>query len=252
MKIYALEITSECNLKCSYCPQPTMQRAKEHMPMDLYRQALKYPFWFDIVIAHLFGEAFLHPDLNDMTKLAYDKNLSFGFSSNMRDFDLLLFQQLLASGLSWMVISYHIPEAKQWFDKLTQLYPDFPIINSALESKHDWSGQVDKDKKGNIKKNVQKMQPDKQTDCIFHKYNLVTISAQGDIYACCLDAEGLSSQGSLLDYTPEEFAQMDNNIWFDLCHNCPLRHSDTELITQFEQQKLYKQQISQYHQLRLS
>lgn len=246
MKIYALEVTSQCSLNCSYCPQPTMQRNKEHMPLAMFEQALDYPFWFDIVIGHLFGEAFLHPDLDKMTLLAHSRDLAFGFSSNMRDFDIDYFNQLKAMGLSWLVVSYHIPEAKKWHQYLTEHYPEFPIISSELEQKHNWAGQIDINKKANIKKKVFDNQPEEQTDCIFHKYNLVTVSAQGDIYACCLDAEGLSNQGSLFDYSPEEFAQMENNIWFDLCNACPLRTPDPELHNLREQQKMYSEQIKRY------
>lgn len=249
MKIYALEVTSQCSLNCSYCPQPTMQRNKEHMPLEMFERALDYPFWFDILIGHLFGEAFLHPDLKEMTVKASTRNLAFGFSSNMRDFDINFFDELIVSGLSWLVVSYHIPEAKQWQQYITEHYPEFPLITSELEQKHNWAGQVDKDKKGNVKKEVFEVQPRESTDCIFHKFNLVTISAQGDIYACCLDAEGLSNQGSLFDYSPEEFAQMKNDIWFELCNSCPLRNNETALHMVEEQQKKYARQIAHYQAL---
>jgi len=246
MKIYALEATSECNLNCSYCPQPTMQRKKEHLPLAMYERALDYPFWFDIVIGHLFGEAFLHPDLEKMTELAHNKNLAFGFSTNMRDFDLNYFLKLKEKGLSWLVVSYHIPEAQKWYDYLKEHYPEFPIITSDLEQMHDWAGQIDKDKKGNVKKNVFGTETIAQNDCIFHKYNLVTVSAQGDIYACCLDAEGVSSQGSLFNYSPEEFAQMKNDIYFDLCSSCPLTDTEPALHNIEQQQKSYAEQIAIY------
>ncbi|MFK5986538.1 MAG: radical SAM protein [Pseudomonadota bacterium] len=246
MKIYALEVTSQCNLKCSYCPQPTMQRKKEHLSLEMFKQSLNYPFWHDILIGHLFGEAFLHPDLEEMCQLALSKDLAFGFSTNMRDFDLDYFIKLKELGLSWLVISYHIPEAKKWYQRLSKDYPDFPIITSDLEQRHDWAGQVDKDKKGNIKKNVFDTKPAAKNDCIFHKYNLVTISAQGDIYACCLDAEGLSNQGSLFDYNPEEFASKKNDIYFDLCNSCPLTNPAPILEEIDEQQRLYAEQIKNY------
>lgn len=252
MKIYALEVTSQCNLNCSYCPQPNMKREKQHINMKLYEQCLNYPFWHDIIIGHLFGEAFLHPQLEKIVQLSREKKLSFGFSSNMRDFDLDYFNKLLGLGLSWLVISYHIPEAKKWYEKLTQLYPDFPILSNALEKKHSWSGQVNSQKKANIKKNVLASNPEQHTDCIFHRYNLVSISSQGDIYACCLDAEGLSSQGSILDMSVQEFAQKENNIWFDLCHSCPLRYNETTLQQYDEQQKQYATQIAHYKQLQHS
>jgi len=246
MKIYALEITSECNLNCSYCPQPTMERKKEHMPLEMYQKALSYPFWYDMLVAHLFGEAFLHPELEKIVSYAHDKDLAFGFSSNMRDFSLEYFNHLRKKGLSFLVISYHIPEAQKWYKYLTKHYPEFPLIANELEQKHDWAGQVDKNIKGNIKKQVADTKPSETSDCIFHKFDLVTISAQGDIYACCLDAEGLSNQGSLFDYSPEEFSNMKNDIYFELCKLCPMTNKEQDLYHLEEQHSLYAEQISNY------
>lgn len=224
MQIYAIEVTSCCNLHCSYCPQPSMQRANEHIPLTLFEKALDYPFGMDVVVGHLFGEALLHPDLLKITQLCHERGLAFGFSTNTLLLNFVQLEQLIRAGLSWLVISFHTPQAKMWVATIQKTFPELPVFTSSLETKHDWAGQV----QSKLVKSFHN-----QGDCIFHAYNLVTITAQGDILACCLDASGKSRLGSLFDYSPQEFALLNNEVWFELCQQCPLRlvNPTTEYVT---------------------
>ena len=40
--IKQIEITTRCNLKCPYCPSPTMSRKKEDMSLPVYLRALEW------------------------------------------------------------------------------------------------------------------------------------------------------------------------------------------------------------------
>ena len=211
MKIYAVELTSECNIQCTYCPQPDMNRAKEHMPLSVFEKVLDYPMALNGVAGHLFGEAFLHPDLLEMTKMCKEKGLDFGFSTNTLLLDLNIMEQLIDAGLTWIVISYHVPKAGQIETMVKQAFPDLPVYNNILEAKHDWAGQVDYSTKNNVRQNVQQAQA-VEGDCIFHEYDFATVSAQGELYACCIDAEGVSSFGSLFEYSPEAIRELYNTF----------------------------------------
>jgi hypothetical protein len=191
-----------------------MSRGKEHISLSLFEKALDYPFGMNIVVGHLFGEALLHPELLKITQLCHKRGLAFGFSTNTLLLNLVQLEQLVAAGLSWLVISFHTPQAKMWVDTIQQAFPELPVFTSSLEMKHDWAGQV---RSKLVKSFIN------QGDCIFHAYHFATITAQGDILACCLDASGKSRLGSLFDYSPQEFALLTNEIWFELCQQCPLR-----------------------------
>jgi len=245
MEIYAIEITSECNIRCSYCPQPDMARKKEHMSLDMFERILDYPMLFDGVAGHLFGEAFLHPDLLEMTRLCDLKRIKFGFSTNTLGLDMAYLEKLIDAGLGWLVISYHIPQAPRIKDQIQKLFPNFPVFTNQLEVKHDWAAQVDANSKANVKKGVSPRRA-LEGDCVFHEFDLVTISAQGDIFACCVDAEGVSNMGSLFQYTPEEFAALGNDRWFSLCDNCHERNSKEGLQAHIEILKGMADRVESY------
>jgi hypothetical protein len=244
MQIYAIEITSCCNLQCSYCPQPSMSRIKEHMSINLFEKAIDYSFIMDIVVGHLFGEALLHPELLKITRMCHERGLAFGFSTNTLLLNLTQLEALIDAGLSWIVISFHTPQAKIWVNTIKQAFPNLPVFTSPLETKHDWCGQVGSNKVENFKNFAN------QGDCIFHTYNLASITAQGYILACWLDASAKSRLGNLLDYSPREFELLNNEKWFELCEYCHLRLTNptSEYVTLL---KLTKQ-IHQYRQRVLS
>lgn len=237
MQIYSIEITTCCNMRCSYCPQPSMLRTKEHMPLAVFEKILDYPIAMNVVVGHMLGEALLHPDLLKMTQLCQERGLAFGFSTNTLLLDLAELERLVAAGLSWLVISFHTPQAQKWVNAIKQAFPELPVITSLLEIKHDWAGQVNSKLAKNIKTSG---------DCIFHAYNYATITAQGDIFACCMDAEGKTSLGSLFDYSPEEFALLNNDIWSDLCDKCSMRTENP--ADEYAALEKISQQIHQYRQ----
>ncbi|HAI69045.1 MAG TPA: hypothetical protein DCM38_06355 [Gammaproteobacteria bacterium] len=238
MEIYAIELTSRCNLRCHYCPQPSMQRAKEDMPLEVFEKTLDYPFWKDVVAGHLFGEALLHPDLIDITRLCYERGLAFGFSTNAVLLEMDYLKKLIDAGLAWIMISFHIPRAKDWVEAIQKAFPKFPVLSSTLEIKHDWAGQVTSRRVVNYAN---------LGDCIFHTYNLVSISAQGEILPCCIDVEARHSMGSLFDLSPEAFVAKENKVWFDLCAQCHMRDNPENLDALYAAYQGMGQKIHHYY-----
>ncbi len=211
------------------------------MPLAVFEKVLDYPIGMEVVIGHMLGEAFLHPDLHKIVRLCQERGLAFGFSTNTLLLDLAELERLVDAGLSWLVISFHTPQAQVWVDAIKQAFPELPLITSQLEIKHDWAGQVHSKRAKNIQK---------PGDCIFHAYNFATITAQAEIFACCMDANGKSSLGSLFNYSPEEFALLNNDIWFDLCDQCPMRSEHVE--DEYVAIENLAKQIHQYRQKFLS
>ena len=228
LKIYQIEITSRCSLKCEYCPQPTMRRAKQDMPLRMFERALDYPFSFDVVIGHHFGEPLLHPEIVAMCRACFARGLAFGFSTNLnvpRHMEKIAL--LVENGLAWLKISFHNDIARRRAAEVTSAFPDLPVIVETLESKHSWADQVALPYRSNFN-----CQPG-VIDCEFHHFNQCVVSAQGRLLACCLDAEGHSDFGSLFDFTPEAFASARNKVLFDLCRHCPIVRPVAELQSSF-------------------
>jgi hypothetical protein len=226
MTIYQLELTSMCNLKCGYCPHKALRRPKEHMGIETVRRTLDFPFLWNVVCGHHFGEPLLHPHILDIARLCREKGLGFGFSTNAELLTPEFFERLLDAGLTWLKISFHSPAGKTHYRRIKSLFPDFMLLTSDLEVKHDWAGQVGG---GSLKRG----RP--SGDCVFHRYDLCAISAQGEILSCCMDAHGESAIGSLLDFTPGQFVSLENKIWTSLCDVCPMRRSDEELQNEYNE-----------------
>ena len=79
-KIY-LEITSVCNLKCSFCP-PT-KRQSEFMNIDTFRNILdQIKNYTDYIYLHVKGEPFLHPHIDELLDISYEKGFQVNITTN--------------------------------------------------------------------------------------------------------------------------------------------------------------------------
>ena len=90
MKVYQLEITNICNLKCSFCSMKHEWTKRENGFMDI--RLIDLIDWrdTDYVELQLLGEPTLHSQIDDIiTKLVYEKGVRVGFSSNLANVDII-------------------------------------------------------------------------------------------------------------------------------------------------------------------
>ena len=79
-KIY-IEITSVCNLKCSFCPQT--KRKSEFMNIDTFRNILdQIKNYTDYIYLHVKGEPFLHPHIDELLDISYEKGFQVNITTN--------------------------------------------------------------------------------------------------------------------------------------------------------------------------
>lgn len=111
--ILKIETTNICNLHCAYCyddrraPAPG-ERPYGRMTLDQFRYILdqvgEYLFKINL---YGFGEPFLFPETLDMIKLATERNIGVGVSSNLNHRDPDLPRQIVNSGLEVLIFSCH-------------------------------------------------------------------------------------------------------------------------------------------------
>lgn len=79
-KVY-IEITSVCNLACTFCP-PT-ERAKGFIKLDTFNQVLEQvkPHT-DYIYLHVKGEPLLHPKIDELLDAAHAKGLKVNITTN--------------------------------------------------------------------------------------------------------------------------------------------------------------------------
>src|SRR5262245_18876239 len=84
LRIYQAELSSYCNMKCSYCPHPSMQRAKGYMGSEVLAACLDAvkKSGGDCIVLHHFGEPLTHPHLADRLGQVAASGLGLQISTN--------------------------------------------------------------------------------------------------------------------------------------------------------------------------
>lgn len=80
-KKFYVEITSICNLACTFCPQT--QRAKGFIQVEDFEKRLEQikPFT-DYIYFHLKGEPLLHPKIDELLDLSQKHGFKVNLTSN--------------------------------------------------------------------------------------------------------------------------------------------------------------------------
>ena len=76
-------ITNQCNLKCSFCSRDA-QSISNHMSKDVIEYIIEEALEFsDLKVVNLSGgEPLLHPDLDNILKTIFDRNLEIRINTN--------------------------------------------------------------------------------------------------------------------------------------------------------------------------
>ncbi len=223
--IYNIELTNYCNLKCSYCPQPTMGRAKGHMSEVILALCLEHSLKRRIgsaLIINNFGEPLLHPELEARLRQIAAAGIDIEINSNG-----VLLEKKLPVLLSIpcrveLALSVHQwvqqgPDAyfaalKGWQERVAGTNVTIRQASNASEKMfffHAWS-----------KGAPQAWDP--SLYCEFLWDNRCTVLWNGDLASCCIDCDGESVFGSITDP-----AGMRSRPWRG-CETCDYRHAPPE------------------------
>jgi organic radical activating enzyme len=199
-RIYQLELSSFCNMSCSYCPHPTMVRPKGFMSEKVLMACINTAVRAGAthLVLHHFGEPLMHPELLDRLKLIADAGLSIQFSTNTILLEKVWNTLVLCDAPITVMIAFH-----KWVNEPVSVY------NSAIEhlvmkasgtnltivpaySYKNHTYEIHRWAKGDTDSwDV--------NQCPFVKYNLAVVLWNGDIAACCVDHEGKTVTYNILD-----------------------------------------------------
>ena len=104
-KIY-LEITSVCNLACSFCP-PTKREKQFISVEDFSRRLDQIKPYTDYIYLHVKGEPLLHPEIDQLLDLSYEKGFKVNITTNGTLIDKNKEKLLNKPGLRQMNLSLH-------------------------------------------------------------------------------------------------------------------------------------------------
>lgn len=215
--VHQLEITSRCNLACSYCPHPQLERQKADMTRDTFEAALELIRYTvrkgtqgEVSVTGL-GEGTLHPHFADWCGeirdvIGYERLLCF--STNGIELTDELCKELRRHKVG-IFISLHRPEKAAGAIELAKEYELLCDVNASfVTSAYDWAGQVKWYNSG------------PRIPCPYLNNGWAVVLQDGRLSTCCWDAHGLNIIGSV--WSDPENLELRS---FPLCDNC---HHTTE------------------------
>ena len=213
--VHQLELSSECNLRCKYCPHPHLERTKEHMQRDTFDAALDWIKYLEkqgtqneLALTGM-GEAIMHPDFKELA-LACRKVISGRITLSTNG---VAFTEEIAEACSLaaveVFVSAHRPEKAGLAIELAKSYGLIKDVNgAAMVSAFDWAGQV----------NWFTSAP--QVWCDYLRKGWCVILVNGDVTTCCIDAHGKHVFASVLEDTPQ-CSEFGLGVLCPSCHMKP-------------------------------
>jgi radical SAM family protein len=199
-RIYQVELTSHCNMKCSYCPHPVMKRKQGVMSAEVLgaciRRVQRQGAY--CLVLHHFGDPLLHPELRSRLLQVADAGLPILFSTNALLLDEHWDMLAAMTATVYIKISVHQwarrPES-EYFEALKTWRVRAKGTNIRIADAgnfdqgkyyfHNWTDGTD--------------EPWDASSCLFIRHNLGVVLWNGDIATCCADHEGETARLNILD-----------------------------------------------------
>lgn len=106
-----IELVSDCNLKCTYCPRHLVNELTGYMTLDLFKkiidEATAHPE--TTLVLHRRGESMLHPEFNDMLNYVSGKFKEVQMATNATVLRPEKYQSII-DGLDFLSFSLDTPE----------------------------------------------------------------------------------------------------------------------------------------------
>lgn len=190
-----IEVTSRCNLTCGYCIHPGMPRPKMDMTEDTWEAAKSWLRFFcqhgtqgELNLSGT-GEPTLHPELPRLcleSRAILGPSRALQFTTNGRGLTEALVKALVPSKPQVCVTAHHASIAGPAVALLMQYGLLRSVSCDPVQSPQNWAGQVNWP---SPKKPVQ--------TCGSLRDGRGFVSADGQIFPCCMDATGESAIGSV-------------------------------------------------------
>lgn len=106
-----VELVSDCNLKCTYCPRHFVNELTGYMDLELFKKIVDEatPYEDTIFVLHRRGESMLHPQFNEMLNYIAGKFKEVQMATNATKLTEDKFDAII-NGLDFLSFSLDTPE----------------------------------------------------------------------------------------------------------------------------------------------
>lgn len=210
-EIHQIELTSRCNLRCSYCINSKMERPRQDMSEETLESALRWLRFFvkqgtqnDVNLAGT-GESMMHPRFIEFVSRVRDaapgSRLLLATNGTWVTEDRAKQLAALRVGV-W--VSLHEPALAAEAVRLLKRYGALEGVSmDPAVNPNDWAGQVKWHK------------ADYRIPCTWQRRGMAFVASDGRLLTCCLDGRGASSLGRVC----EEPRVLETKPWA-LCASC--------------------------------
>lgn len=219
-RIY-IEITNVCNLNCPFCPQ--IKREKEFMNIENFTTIInKIKIYTNHIYLHIKGEPLMHPNLDEIIKIANKNNLNINITTNGRllkdKLDIMNNNKIRQINISLHSFNSleEIKDIVKLCDNIKNTYINFRLWND-LDNKEifdflnkHYNVKINRKNSRNNLNNHTFLSVDKKFD--WPNLNIPVISTKGtckalkdhigilvngDVVSCCLDNNGDNKLGNV-------------------------------------------------------
>ena len=212
-EIHEIELSSECNLACVYCPYPTMERAKAPMDWDTFQLTMNHVAYYvqkgtqgEVSLTGI-GEAMLHPQFVDAMFLVRSVIGARKMIISTNGIGLTREMAVhLRHAQVQVYVSLHRPEVAS--KALNNLYLEgcmFSYNKNFVDSSMNWAGQV----KWHVSAGAH--------ECQYLEKGWAVVRQNGSVDMCCMDALDAHPIGHVRDEPGTLLAQVT-----PLCAACHL------------------------------
>jgi MoaA/NifB/PqqE/SkfB family radical SAM enzyme len=192
----AIETSSACNRRCSYCPvasDPKKQEFIGDVVLDTFIYRLNELGWTGHVSLHFYNEPLLNPNIESIigrikTRVA---KCFVGFDTNGDRLSELQVEKLVAAGIDQIRVSRHLPYGGEWDDRVLPLAKKWPnLIHITEVDDRTWFNRG-----GLVEKLPGKNSMKGATSCSMPQF--LTVNIHGAVLLCCCDYYGTEVVGHI-------------------------------------------------------
>lgn len=220
--IHQIELTSRCNLRCSYCTHKDLGRLKADMTRATFHRAMRHVDYHvntkldqnELNLCGI-GESTLHPDLAYFVAEARDTvgpGVFLNFTTNGLEFTRKLAEQLVPFMSSHngfrpgVFVSAHVPlKAKPAIDIAAELGLLAGVSFDPTVAAIDWAGQIPN----------WKVTANSNRDCMWLREGKAIVFSDGSVSTCCMD----SAKDGVIGTVWDEPGSLKSKP-YDLCASC--------------------------------